>query len=103
MGSLRKTAESVSRWFEKHRRNLPWRETSDPYAIWVSEVMLQQTQVITVIPYYQRFLSSFPDLKTLAQASEEKVLAHWAGLGYYSRARNLHRGAQFLLKNHQEN
>jgi A/G-specific adenine glycosylase len=63
--------------------------------------MLQQTQVITVIPYYQRFLSSFPDLKTLAQASEEKVLAHWAGLGYYSRARNLHRGAQFLLKNHQ--
>jgi len=101
VGSLRKTAESVSRWFEKYRRNLPWRETSDPYAIWVSEVMLQQTQVSTVIPYYQRFLSSFPDLKTLAQASEEKVLAHWAGLGYYSRARNLHRGAQFLLKNHQ--
>jgi len=99
--SLRETGELVSRWFEKNRRNLPWRKTSDPYAIWVSEVMLQQTQVVTVIPYYERFLSSFPNLMSLANASEEKVLAHWAGLGYYSRARNLHRGAKFLLENHK--
>lgn len=101
MGSLRETAESVSRWFEKHRRNLPWRKTSDPYAIWVSEVMLQQTQVSTVIPYYERFLTRFPNVKALAESPEEKVLAHWAGLGYYSRAKNLRRGAQFLLENHQ--
>ncbi|MFM8270308.1 MAG: A/G-specific adenine glycosylase, partial [Pseudomonadota bacterium] len=79
----------------------PWRQTSDPYSIWVSEVMLQQTQVSTVIPYYERFLSQFPNLKSLAQAKEESVLALWAGLGYYSRARNLHQGAKFLMEMHQ--
>jgi len=92
------TVESLSRWFLKIQRNLPWRMTSDPYKIWISEVMLQQTQVTTVIPYYERFIRAFPDIKSLALAEEESVLQLWAGLGYYSRARNLHRGAQTLMK-----
>ena len=75
------------------RHHLPWQKTRDPYRIWLSEIMLQQTQVATVIPYYQRFLSSFPDVVTLAAAPIESVIAHWAGLGYYARARNLHRCA----------
>jgi A/G-specific adenine glycosylase len=83
-------------WYDKARRALPWREYSDPYAIWVSEVMLQQTQVQTVKPYYERWMTSFPTLGALARASEAEVLQHWQGLGYYSRARNLHRGAQVL-------
>lgn len=89
--------KSLTHWFVKNQRNLPWRLTSDPYRIWVSEVMLQQTQVSTVIPYYEKFLTAFPDLKSLAKAPEEKALQLWAGLGYYSRARNLHRGAQYLV------
>lgn len=76
------------------RHNLPWQKTRDPYRIWLSEIMLQQTQVATVIPYYQRFLTSFPDVMALAAAPIETVIAHWAGLGYYARARNLHRCAQ---------
>jgi len=76
------------------RHNLPWQKTRDPYRIWLSEIMLQQTQVATVIPYYQRFLASFPDVTALAAAPIDTVIAHWAGLGYYARARNLHRCAQ---------
>jgi len=76
------------------RHDLPWQKTRDPYRIWLSEIMLQQTQVSTVIPYYQRFLASFPDVKALAAAPIEAVIEHWAGLGYYARARNLHRCAQ---------
>lgn len=76
------------------RHNLPWQKTRDPYRIWLSEIMLQQTQVATVIPYYQRFLASFPDVMALAAAPIDAVIAHWAGLGYYARARNLHRCAQ---------
>jgi A/G-specific adenine glycosylase len=87
-------------WFRRHRRNLPWRATRDPYAIWVSEVMLQQTQVATVIPYYHRFLHAFPTLEALAAASEEDVLRLWEGLGYYRRARDLHRGARWLVAEH---
>jgi len=87
-------------WYDKHARDLPWRRSRDPYAIWVSEIMLQQTRVDTVIPYYQRFLSSFPDVKSLAEASEDSVLAHWSGLGYYRRARLLHQGAQSVLSKH---
>lgn len=90
-------------WFERHRRPLPWRETADPYAIWISEVMLQQTQVDTVIPYYQRFLSRFPDPARLAAASEDDVLEAWAGLGYYSRGRNLHRAAAEMVREHAGN
>ena len=87
-------------WYEKNRRPLPWRNRCDPYGIWVSEVMLQQTQVKTVIPYYKRFLSAFPDPKTLAEADQQKVLKLWEGLGYYARARNLHRAAQTIMDSH---
>ncbi len=80
-------------WYDAHRRRLPWRETSDPYAIWVSEVMLQQTQVATAIPYYHRFMERFPTPRHLAEADIQEVLKLWEGLGYYSRARNLHRAA----------
>ena len=81
-------------WYDRHKRDLPWRRTSDPYAVWVSEVMLQQTRVAAVIPYYERFLSQFPDVHALATAEEAALLSAWAGLGYYSRARNLQRAAQ---------
>lgn len=88
-------------WHAQHgRHDLPWQNTRDPYAIWVSEIMLQQTQVATVIPYYQRFMARFPNVKTLATAHEDDVLAHWSGLGYYSRARNLHAAAQRVVADH---
>lgn len=85
-------------WYRANRRDLPWRRTRDPYAIWISEAMLQQTRVETVIPYYERFLQRFPEVATLARAPLEEVYAVWAGLGYYSRARNLHRAARMLLE-----
>ncbi|HQR50079.1 MAG TPA: A/G-specific adenine glycosylase [Methylophilaceae bacterium] len=85
-------------WQRRHgRHDLPWQKTRDPYAIWVSEIMLQQTQVAAVIPYYQRFMARFPDIASLAAADEDIVLQHWSGLGYYSRARNLHAAAQKLM------
>jgi len=84
-------------WYDKIARDLPWRHTRDPYAIWVSEVMLQQTRVETVIPYYQRFLESFPTPRALAEADEDSVLSHWSGLGYYRRARLLHAGVQEVV------
>jgi A/G-specific adenine glycosylase len=88
-------------WQRRHgRHDLPWQDTRDPYAIWVSEVMLQQTQVGTVIPYYQRFMLRFPDVAGLAAAALDDVLAVWSGLGYYSRARNLHRTAQAVMERH---
>ena len=87
-------------WYEKHHRSLPWRKSSDPYRIWVSEVMLQQTQVKTVIPYYNRFLSAFPEPETLAEADQQEVLKLWEGLGYYARARNLHRAAREIITHH---
>jgi A/G-specific adenine glycosylase len=87
----------LAAWFGQHGRDLPWRRTRDPYAIMVSEFMLQQTQVATVIPYYERWLKRFPDFRTLAAATEAEVLAQWQGLGYYSRARNLHRAAQRVV------
>lgn len=87
-------------WYDKNRRTLPWRDSgASPYHTWVSEIMLQQTRVDTVIPYFERFISSFPDVQTLADAEEEQVLSHWAGLGYYSRARNLHNGAKQVAEN----
>ncbi len=87
-------------WFERVRRPLPWRASRDPYAIWVSEVMLQQTRVDTVIPYWERFLARFPSVHALAEASEEEVLAAWSGLGYYRRARALHAAARLLVSEH---
>src|SRR6202034_210701 len=83
-------------WFATHQRDLPWRRTRDPYAIWVSEIMLQQTRVAAVIPYFERFLVRFPIYQALAAANEEGVLRHWAGLGYYYRARNLQKAAQLM-------
>src|SRR6266851_711723 len=76
-------------WYDRHRRDLPWRRTRDPYHIWLSEIMLQQTRVAAVLPYYERFLQRFPDVHALAAAPQEEVLRLWSGLGYYSRARNL--------------
>jgi A/G-specific adenine glycosylase len=84
-------------WYRRGHRDLPWRRTDDPYRIWVSEIMLQQTRAQAVIPYYQRFLDRFPTVNTLAAAAEDDVLALWAGLGYYSRARNLRRAAQQVV------
>ena len=95
-------AAKVVAWQKKNgRQNLPWQNTRDPYRIWLSEVMLQQTQVATVVPYYRRFLQRFPDIKALAAAPLDDVLALWSGLGYYSRARNLHRAAQTVAAEHQ--
>lgn len=88
------------RWFRQSARDLPWRASRDPYAIWVSEVMLQQTQVATVIPYFERFLVAFPTLVALAAAPEQAVLKLWEGLGYYRRARDLHRAARVLVAEH---
>lgn len=85
------------RWYQQHgRHDLPWQQEKSPYNVWVSEIMLQQTQVATVIPYYQRFMARFPNVETLALAQADEVLHLWSGLGYYSRARNLHRAAQKL-------
>jgi A/G-specific adenine glycosylase len=87
-------------WFDQHQRDLPWRKTRDPYGIWVSEVMLQQTQVDRVIGYWAKFLERFPTVKSLADAEAADVLSMWTGLGYYSRARNLHRAAQEIVAQH---
>ena len=88
------------RWYQKNRRDLPWRRTRDPYAIWLSESMLQQTRVETVIPYWEKFLARYPSVRDLAAAPLDDVLTQWAGLGYYSRARNLHRAAQVVTEEH---
>jgi len=85
-------------WYDRHRRDLPWRRTRDPYAVLVSEVMLQQTRVETVLPYYVRFLQRFPSASHLAAASEDEVLRLWQGLGYYRRARQLHQAARVLVE-----
>jgi A/G-specific adenine glycosylase len=94
-------SQAVIAWQKQHGRHaLPWQNTTDAYRIWLSEIMLQQTQVAAVIPYYQRFLLRFPDVQSLAAAPAEDVMAHWSGLGYYSRARNLHRCAQRICTEH---
>jgi A/G-specific adenine glycosylase len=90
---------ALQRWFAVHGRELPWRRSRDPYAILVSEFMLQQTQVVTVLPYYDRWLARFPDLEALARADESEVLHAWQGLGYYARARNLQATARFVARN----
>ena len=88
-------------WFRRNARDLPWRRTRDPYAIWVSEIMLQQTQVVTVIGYFERFLAAFPSIADLAAADEQQVLRLWEGLGYYRRARQLHAAARVIVAEHQ--
>jgi len=95
-------ARRVVAWQMQHgRHDLPWQRARHAYAVWISEVMLQQTQVATVIPYYQRFMQRFPDISTLARATVDEVLQHWSGLGYYSRARNLHRAAVAIATEHE--
>jgi A/G-specific adenine glycosylase len=86
-------------WFAAHARDLPWRRTYDPYQVWISEVMLQQTQMDRVVGYFQRWMAEFPDVRVLAKAQEDKVLAAWEGLGYYTRARNLLRAARYVMDN----
>ena len=88
-------------WFAAHRRAMPWRSNRTPYRIWISELMLQQTRVDQVIPYFNRFMKRFPSMKSLAAASQEDVLKQWEGLGYYSRARNLHKAARIISTNHK--
>ena len=95
-------ADTIIQWQKVHgRHHLPWQQPLSAYNVWISEIMLQQTQVTTVIPYYERFMASFPDVKTLAAASEDRVLAHWSGLGYYRRAKNLHKAAKIITNAHQ--
>jgi A/G-specific adenine glycosylase len=91
---------ALLRWYDQHRRDLPWRDTRDPYPIWLSEIMLQQTRVAAVLDHYRIFLERFPNVHALAAASEEAVLAAWSGLGYYRRARRLHRSAQQIAEQH---
>ena len=102
--SQRRTANAARgallRWYDSQRRDLPWRRSRDPYAIWISETMLQQTRVETVIPYYERFLARFPDVAALATADQDDVFGEWAGLGYYSRARNLQAAARAIVLQH---
>lgn len=94
-------AERLLAWFDRAgRHTLPWKTPRDPYRIWVSEIMLQQTQVTTVVPYFERFMMRFPHVQALAEAPADEVLQHWTGLGYYARARNLHRAAQRLTEDH---
>src|SRR5207302_11466530 len=87
-------------WFREFQRDLPWRHTTDPYRIWLSEIMLQQTRVAAAIPYYERFLQRFPDIHALASVSQEEVLRMWSGLGYYSRPRTLEKAAQQIVAKH---
>jgi A/G-specific adenine glycosylase len=100
MSLWKKPRARLLAWYDAHARDLPWRRTRDPYAIWVSEIMLQQTRVDTVVPYYTRFLTRFPSVQSLADAALDDVLAHWSGLGYYRRARLLHQGAQLVAREH---
>jgi len=87
-------------WYFTHRRRLPWRDDPTPYRVWVSEIMLQQTQVATVVPYFERFIEAFPDIASLAAASDEALLARWSGLGYYRRAKHLHAAARLVVERH---
>src|SRR5271155_4327252 len=99
--ALKTFQKQLLAWFRTHQRDLPWRRSRDPYRIWVAEVMLQQTRIAAVMPYYQRFLSRFPTVHSLSRARETEVLKLWSGLGYYSRARNLHRAAKIIVARHE--
>src|SRR5690554_2514854 len=92
-------SQKITSWYSEHKRELPWRETKDPYKIWLSEVILQQTRVAQGLPYYKNFINNFPTIFDLAQADQQQVLKSWQGLGYYSRARNLHHTAQYICEN----
>ncbi len=98
--SIEEFASRLLEWYARHKRDLPWRRQPEPYRVLLSEFMLQQTQVKTVLPYYERFLQAYPTLEDLARSEESEVLAAWSGLGYYNRARNLHRTAQLICEKH---
>ena len=100
---LRSFRRRLPAWFDRHARKLPWRRNHDPYAVWVSEIMLQQTQVGTVVSYFDRFLAAFPTIEALAAADEQDVLRLWEGLGYYRRARQLHKAAKIIVAEHAGN
>jgi A/G-specific adenine glycosylase len=95
-------SKKIAEWYEKNKRDLPWRNTQDPYKIWLSEIILQQTRVQQGLPYYLQFIQAFPSIKALADAPEQKILRLWQGLGYYTRARNLHRCAKEVVQKHHE-
>ncbi len=97
---IRKFQSAALKWYDRNGRKLPWRSTADPYRIWLSEIMLQQTTVAAVVPYFERFLAAFPSVNDLAAADVDRVLRLWEGLGYYSRARNLHKAAQQICERH---
>jgi A/G-specific adenine glycosylase len=97
---LKKFRSELLNWFAAYQRNLPWRRDCDPYRIWISEIMLQQTRVAAVIPYFEKFCARFPDVRALAEAEEAEVLRRWSGLGYYNRARNLQAAAQQIVRDH---
>ncbi|MBL1141958.1 MAG: A/G-specific adenine glycosylase [Proteobacteria bacterium] len=98
----RQFSDRLLAWFKKHgRHDLPWQVEQTPYCVWVSEIMLQQTQVVTVIPYFERFMETFPDVESLAKANLDNVLHHWTGLGYYARARNLHKASNIIVEKYQ--
>src|SRR5258705_12635021 len=102
--SVRRAPAALLGWYDRHRRDLPWRappgQRPDPYLVWLSEIMLQQTAVVTVGPYFDRFVARFPDIRALAAASLDEVLHLWQGLGYYARARNLHACAREIVERH---
>ncbi|HEX2385715.1 MAG TPA: A/G-specific adenine glycosylase, partial [Candidatus Binatia bacterium] len=100
IGTDARVRRALLGWYDRERRDLPWRATSDPYAIWIAETMLQQTQVKTVLPYYSRFLAALPSIAALDGARREKVLALWSGLGYYRRATNLKKAAREIVRRH---
>ena len=93
----REISDILIRWYEENKRDLPWRRTSDPYLIWISEIILQQTRVVQGLEYFNRFTERFPDVAALARADEDEVMKYWQGLGYYSRARNLHAAARQIM------
>src|SRR5213083_325359 len=95
---MKSFSKKLLTWYAQHKRDLPWRRTHDPYRIWLSEILLQQTRVEAVIPYYLRFLERFPDVFALANAPQDDVLKTWEGAGYYARARNLHRAAKIVAE-----
>ncbi|QRN86198.1 A/G-specific adenine glycosylase [Clostridia bacterium] len=101
MAYYEKIAISLTKWYKLNQRNLPWRKTKDPYLIWISEIMAQQTRIAALIPYYERFIAQFPQVQILARAEIDEVLALWAGLGYYSRAHNLHKAAIKLVEEYK--
>lgn len=96
-----KFSEKIIRWYKKNKRDLPWRKTNDPYKIWLSEIILQQTRIDQGLKYYLKFCDNYPDIKSLARENEEQILKLWQGLGYYSRARNMHKTARFLVENYR--